>query len=120
MAAAEQARLDLINTASNIASRIADVKIKSRSFRLDYDEDILQWLKMSQEQFDVEALLVLAAWLCKKGILSTGAAAEFVGIPKVLFLERMGEFGIPAFDLTPEELEQELDMALRFSGKVNE
>lgn len=59
----------------------------------------------------------MAALLCKKGKMSTGAAAEFAGIPKALFPARMGEFGVPAFDLTPEELAQEVETAKRLAEK---
>jgi hypothetical protein len=41
------------------------------------------------------------------GLLSTGAAAEFAGIPKPVFLERLADYGVPVFDMTEEELHQE-------------
>ena len=48
--------------------------------------------------------LVLATWLCNKGILSAGVAAEFADIPTPALLYRMEKFGEgPAFDLLPGE-----------------
>jgi hypothetical protein len=35
------------------------------------------------------------------------AAAELAGIPKPLFLSKLAEFGVGAFDLTEEELRRE-------------
>ena len=67
---------------------------------------------MTPEQFEAEMRLVVAAQLCKRGALSTGAAAEFAGISKPVFLDRMGEFGILAFDVTLEELENDVQTAL--------
>ncbi len=45
-------------------------------------------------------------WL---GKLSSGAAAELAGIPRVMFLDLCNEYGIPVSRISAEELEQELD-----------
>ena len=58
--------------------------------------------------------LVVAAELCKRGVFSTGAASEFADVSRPEFLDRMGEFGILAFDPSPEELEREFETALRY------
>lgn len=76
-----------------------------------------QALALTPAQFEAEMRLVVAAELCKRGVLSTGGASEFAGVSKPEFLDRMGEFGIPAFDLTPEELEKEVETALKYSMK---
>ena len=84
-----------------------------RTLRIKYSDEHAQVLALTPAQFEAEMRLVVAAELCKRGVFSTGAASEFAGVPKPVFLSRMGEFGIPAFDLTPEELEKEVETALK-------
>jgi predicted HTH domain antitoxin len=61
-----------------------------------------------------QAIRLLAAMkLYELGRLSSGAAAEFAGIARVEFLAKLGEFGVSPFQLTPAELDQDLDHARR-------
>ena len=55
-----------------------------------------------------EALLLAAAvqWY-ESGRLSIGAAAELAGLPKPVFVERLKDFGVPAFRQSEEELREE-------------
>lgn len=59
---------------------------------------------------DAVASLRLAAAmkLYELGRLSTGAAADLAGLGRVEFLDRLAEFGVNAFQETPEELAHEL------------
>jgi predicted HTH domain antitoxin len=56
-----------------------------------------------------EALLLAAAvqWF-ESGKLSSGAAADLAGLSKPYFLERLKDFGVPAFRQTGDELREEL------------
>jgi predicted HTH domain antitoxin len=47
----------------------------------------------------------LAAQLFDKGILSSGQAAELVGISKKEFLENVGKYGISIFSETIEDID---------------
>ena len=47
----------------------------------------------------------LAAQLFDKGILSSGQAAELVGISKKEFLENLGKYGISIFSETIEDID---------------
>ena len=85
--------------------------MRRRTLKINYQADRLKVAGLTPEEFEDEARVVLAAHMYKKYSFSTGGASEFVDLPKVLFLQRMGEFGIPAFDLTPEELEREVATA---------
>ena len=91
VSAAEQTRLDLSNTVSRIAGRTADATTRNRS-------------------------LVLAHWLCSKGILSAGIAAECAGIPATVLRYRMGYFQEdPAFDLPPDRPARDTVTGLRLA-----
>ena len=54
---------------------------------------------------------MLAARLYEKGLASTGRAAELVGVPRILLLKRLADFGVSLSDLTEEELRQDLEHA---------
>jgi len=44
-------------------------------------------------------------------ILNQCPADELAGIPKPLFLSRLADYGVPTFDLTEEELREDLKNA---------
>ena len=56
------------------------------------------------EEKDVK--MQLAAQLYEKGILSSGQAAEFVGISKREFIETVGQYGVSIFGESLEDLEK--------------
>jgi Uncharacterised protein family (UPF0175) len=58
-----------------------------------------------------ELCMLAAVKLFELGRLSSGAAAAFAGIPKPLFLQRLGEYGVTTFNMTPEELDRETRLA---------
>ncbi len=51
-----------------------------------------------------DLLMQLAGLLFEKGILSSGQAAELVGISKVSFLGTVGQYGISIFGETPQDI----------------
>ena len=55
--------------------------------------------------------MLAAVKLYEMGRLSTGAAAEFAGIAKPIFLQRLGDYGVAVFDMTEEEFERETRLA---------
>jgi predicted HTH domain antitoxin len=57
----------------------------------------------------VRGLVVLG--LYREGLISSGKAAELMGEPRVDFIRRAGDQGIPYFQMSREELRRELDDA---------
>lgn len=55
----------------------------------------------SVDEHDV--LMQLAGMLFEKDRLSSGQAADLVGISKVKFLETVGRYGVSVFGETPED-----------------
>lgn len=53
---------------------------------------------------EIEIKMQLAAHLFEKGVLSSGQAAELVGIPKREFLENVGKYGVSIFGESIEDL----------------
>ena len=62
-----------------------------RSLTIDYGDEVLLALGLSPEQFRQETRILIAVKLYEMGRLSTGAAAQFAGVPKPLFLMKLAE-----------------------------
>ena len=56
--------------------------------------------------------MIIAASLFEQGILSSGQAAEIVGITRRKFLEEVGKYGISIFGETAEDIEKVGDIEL--------
>ena len=80
----------------------------NRTLTIDYSDEVLLALGCSPEQFSEEAKLLIAVKLYELGRLSSGAAAKLAGIPKPLFLTKLADYGVDAFQLTEEDLQQDL------------
>lgn len=77
----------------------------------DLPEETALALKMSPEQLSIEMRLAAAIKLYELGKLSSGAAANLAGIPKVVFLAKLSDYGVDSFQLTEEELIEDLTSA---------
>ncbi|MEN0049010.1 MAG: UPF0175 family protein [Bacteroidota bacterium] len=74
-------------------------------------------IKNDEQQTSIskkEANMVLASKLFEEAKLTSGQAADFVGIEKQDFLKQIGKHNISIFQYTEEELENDLDNAKRF------
>lgn len=68
---------------------------------------------------EMRGLVVLEMF--KKGKVSSGKAAELLGMRKRDFIEFLDKEGIPFFDYTKEELEEEfktVDLLVKSRGKL--
>ena len=61
-------------------------------------------LNLPEEVNEKELKMAVAAILFEKAILSSGQAAEFVGISKREFLENVGKYGVSIFGERAEDL----------------
>ena len=68
----------------------------------------LSALNVPAERAADEVRMLAAVKLYEMGRLSSGAASEFAGIPKPVFLQRLGNYGVPTFRQSEEELQEEL------------
>lgn len=78
---------------------------------VDIPDDALAALKESPETAGATLRMAAAAKLYELGRLSTGAAARLAGVPRSVFLMRLGDYGVNTFDLDEEELDDETRLA---------
>jgi len=63
-------------------------------------------LSLPEEVNEQDVKMAVAAILFEKGTLSSGQAADFVGISKREFIETVGTFGVSIFSETAEDLKK--------------
>jgi predicted HTH domain antitoxin len=78
---------------------------------LPLSEELLMALSTDEEAAADQLRMAAAVKLYELGRLSSGAAAELAGLPKPVFLSRLGAYGVPHFQLTEEELREDLSHA---------
>jgi len=77
---------------------------------LDVPDESLLSLHLSDEAAAAEIRLAAAVKLYELGRLSSGAAARLAGIPRVLFLSKLADYGVDTFNLTEDELERQTSL----------
>jgi predicted HTH domain antitoxin len=74
-------------------------------------DEVLISMKKTPEEFSREIRIAAAAKLYELGKLSSGRASELAGVSRISFLQLLSKYNVTIFDLTAEELEQDLHNA---------
>jgi predicted HTH domain antitoxin len=78
------------------------------TIQIELPDEVLLSLKETPESLSKVIRMAAAAKLYELGKLSSGRAADLAGLSRVRFLQALGQYGVPIFDLTEEKLAQDL------------
>jgi predicted HTH domain antitoxin len=78
---------------------------------ISISDEAMSALKLTPSEAADEVRFAAAVKLYELGRLSSGAAAELAGVPRTVFLSRLGEYGVDTFRLSEEELKEDLASA---------
>ncbi|NJO17540.1 MAG: UPF0175 family protein [Thioploca sp.] len=80
-------------------------------FTITYPQTLPDFLQLSREAFEQEAKLAMVVKLFEMKRLSSGMAAQWIGMNRVTFLLSLHHFGVPMIDLEEEELLSDIEHA---------
>ncbi len=78
---------------------------------LDIPYESLLALKVSEAEVGETLRIAAAVKSFELGQLSSGAAARLAGVPRVVFLARLADYGVDSPGLTEEQLAEETGLA---------
>ena len=67
-------------------------------------DDAVLSMHVPSSEVERELRMAAAVKLYELGRLSSGAAARLAGVPRVVFLAKLADYGVDTFQLTEEEL----------------
>ena len=79
--------------------------------KLSLPDEALVALKRTPGEIAEEIRLAAAMKLYELGRLSSGAAAALAGVPRVVFLAKLADYGIATFKMSADELAEDLSRA---------
>ncbi|MEB3164195.1 MAG: UPF0175 family protein [Prochlorothrix sp.] len=78
---------------------------------IEYPETLPDAVGRTRAQFEQEARWAMAVKLFELGQISSGMAAVLLGVERVTFLLKLGDYGVPMIDLPETELFSDLENA---------
>ena len=83
------------------------------STNLDLGEELGGLVAKLGQPVEQAAREMIVLELYRRSLISSGKAAELLGVPRVQFIQRASELGIPYFRFTEEEWQTEVAQSKR-------
>ena len=81
--------------------------------QLELPRDLLGALNVPEAELEPQLRQLIALELFRQNRISSGKAAELLGIPKTAFIQLLARHKIPYFTNTPEELDAQVTAVKR-------
>lgn len=78
---------------------------------IDIPDEALSSMNLPEDELAGELRMLAAVKLFELGRLSSGAAAALAGVPKPVFLKKLGDYGVTTFRQTEQELLEDMNHA---------
>jgi Uncharacterised protein family (UPF0175) len=78
---------------------------------LEVPNEALDALRLSPDKFGEDLQMAATAKLYELGRLSSGAVTALACVSRVVFLSRLGDYGVDTFRLSEEDIRQETRLA---------
>lgn len=79
--------------------------------QIDYPESLPDAMQLSASEFEMEAKMAMAAKLYEMGKISSGAAADMVGVSRVFFLLQLSRYNVSMMNFDKAELVHDVDFS---------
>ena len=79
---------------------------------------MVEWFGWQDAEIPSRMHETLVMELLRRHVISQGKAAELLNVSRWDIFEVMGRYKVPAIDLTPEELKQELAKEIKPGNRV--
>ncbi len=74
---------------------------------VEYPDRLPDALRISRNQFELEARMAMAVKLFELARLTSGQAAQLAGVDRVEFIMNLHRYGVSPIQRTPEELAED-------------
>ena len=78
---------------------------------IEVSDETLDALQLTPQALGEELRLAAAVKLYELGRLSSGTAAALAGVPHIVFLSRLNDYGVDSFRLSEDDLSQEIRLS---------
>jgi predicted HTH domain antitoxin len=85
---------------------MAEASVMS-TVKIDLEEGLAALLPQTNQTIQEAAREMIVLELYRRGTISSGKAAEVLGMPRLDFIRHASHLGIPYIDMTPDEWEAE-------------
>lgn len=77
------------------------------SVKIEIEESLAALLNQTNQPVQQAGREMIILELYRRGNISSGKAAELLGMPRIDFIRHASQLGIPVFDMTDDEWEAE-------------